>query len=372
MKIIFICGCLEPGKDGVGDYTRRLSGEIKRHGIEVGIIALNDFFVKNSNTELQQSEGASFEVLRIPNNFRQRKKCDIAKQWIDELNPEWLSLQYVPYSFNKKGLPYGLNHQLKKMGGSRKWHIMFHELCLGLKSNDSLKYKLIGYVQKNIAKSFKKELNLKVVHTHTQIYLRELNSLKFVPIYLPIFSNIPFNEKLSVNVEQLKSKVKLVMFGTIHPGAPIKDFAKEVTNYFSNNKRYKGSLILLGKSGSEKEKWVKEFKAFNFEVNVLGELEPYEISNVLQEASFGITTNPIFVVEKSGTIAAMREHNLPILIVAQNSKPKNKIDLNFDSDLLEYKSGNFSNFIERKPKKIKRISGITDITFQFLNELGLK
>jgi hypothetical protein len=24
IKILFICGSLEPGKDGVGDYTRRL------------------------------------------------------------------------------------------------------------------------------------------------------------------------------------------------------------------------------------------------------------------------------------------------------------------------------------------------------------
>ena len=34
MKIVFICGCLEPGKDGVGDYTRRLSAELIDHGVD--------------------------------------------------------------------------------------------------------------------------------------------------------------------------------------------------------------------------------------------------------------------------------------------------------------------------------------------------
>lgn len=27
MTILFLCGSLEPGRDGVGDYTRRLAGD---------------------------------------------------------------------------------------------------------------------------------------------------------------------------------------------------------------------------------------------------------------------------------------------------------------------------------------------------------
>ena len=50
MKIMFICGSLEPGKDGVGDYTRRLCAHLKKHHIEVGILAYNDKFI---NSELE-------------------------------------------------------------------------------------------------------------------------------------------------------------------------------------------------------------------------------------------------------------------------------------------------------------------------------
>ena len=42
MKIAFITSCLEPGKDGVGDYTRSLAAESSRNGHEVCLLALND------------------------------------------------------------------------------------------------------------------------------------------------------------------------------------------------------------------------------------------------------------------------------------------------------------------------------------------
>mgnify|MGYP003474349261 CR=1 FL=1 len=42
MKILFICGSLEPGKDGVGDYTRRFCGELLKMNYEVQILSIND------------------------------------------------------------------------------------------------------------------------------------------------------------------------------------------------------------------------------------------------------------------------------------------------------------------------------------------
>jgi hypothetical protein len=41
MKLLFITGCLEPGKDGVGDYTRELATECARRGHAVFLISLN-------------------------------------------------------------------------------------------------------------------------------------------------------------------------------------------------------------------------------------------------------------------------------------------------------------------------------------------
>jgi hypothetical protein len=42
MKILFLTGSLEPGKDGVGDYTRLLANECGERGHEVFLLGLND------------------------------------------------------------------------------------------------------------------------------------------------------------------------------------------------------------------------------------------------------------------------------------------------------------------------------------------
>jgi hypothetical protein len=40
MRIVFLCFSLEPGRDGVGDYTRALAGELIRPGHEVCAVAM--------------------------------------------------------------------------------------------------------------------------------------------------------------------------------------------------------------------------------------------------------------------------------------------------------------------------------------------
>src|SRR5690606_23208079 len=159
--------------------------------VSVGILAYNDKYILDKIEAFQESEGYDIPSLRLPCTLKNKIRCNEAKNWVDLHNPEWLSLKFVVYSFNSKGLPFGLSNQLKKIGSNRKWHIMFHETWLGMKTRDSLDYLIIGEIQKLIVRFIKKRLNFNVVHTHTQFYLRELKKLNFQPLYLPIFSNIP-------------------------------------------------------------------------------------------------------------------------------------------------------------------------------------
>ena len=99
MRILFFCGSLEPGRDGVGDYTRRLAGEIKRQGHDATIVAINDNYVKYKFAGIQISEGMELLVLRVPAIWTLKKRSEDIKSWINEINPEWLSLQFVPFQF---------------------------------------------------------------------------------------------------------------------------------------------------------------------------------------------------------------------------------------------------------------------------------
>ena len=45
MRIVFICGTLQAGSDGVADYTLRLARELSLHTIDCFFLSLHDRFV---------------------------------------------------------------------------------------------------------------------------------------------------------------------------------------------------------------------------------------------------------------------------------------------------------------------------------------
>ena len=166
MRIVFLCGSLEPGHDGVGDYTLRLAGELQRQGHHPSIIALHDKLLHQKEAQIKQSnEPLEFNTLRLSNKLTWKERTIIAAEFIKQENPEWISLQYVPFSFQDKGLPIGLAKVLREIGHGKKWHIMFHELWVGMEMNSSFKMKLWGFFQKKTIKYIIKHLSPKVIHT---------------------------------------------------------------------------------------------------------------------------------------------------------------------------------------------------------------
>ncbi|HEX6429722.1 MAG TPA: hypothetical protein VF008_18645, partial [Niastella sp.] len=96
MNILFICGALEPGKDGVGDYTRRLAGAVQSLGHRSSIIALYDHYVSEETIAAQPAENNTIQVLRISSNTGDVNRFRRAKEWADAFAPLWISLQFVP------------------------------------------------------------------------------------------------------------------------------------------------------------------------------------------------------------------------------------------------------------------------------------
>ncbi len=212
-----------------------------------------------------------------------------------------------------------------------------------------------------------------VVHTHTKFYLYQLHKLKLSPNYLPIFSNIPFNKVKISDAKSNMSQINFVIFGMIHPKAPVEIFAEEMHNYFESKNISECRLILVGNSGDEKDKWISEFKKKNIKVITKGELKSEEVSYELQKATFGITTNPMFVIEKSGTVAAMLEHGLSVISVNDGSKPKLKFKQTPMLNVMSYMPGNFAHFVKKKNESSKNLS-LQDIAYTFSEalELGVK
>lgn len=369
MKVIFICGSLEPGKDGVGDYTRRLCVELQSQGVKVAILAYNDKYIHTKMECFQSSEGQDILCLRLPHSSTDKHRLEDSKKWISQHNTEWLSLQFVPYAFNNKGLPFGLGSRLKDMGRNCKWHVMIHELWIGMSHQSSFKEKCIGYIQKKVIKDLLLKLAPKVIHTQTDLYQYHLQKLGFQSSILPLFSNIPFvkSDPLQSDINSLDLPDNyLVVFGSIHKKAPIEDFVRELHEWDSD-KIF--SFIALGRNGGELEHWASVFEKYGFKVRIMGEQSVETISYVLNNATYGLATTPYYLVEKSGSVAAMHEHQLPVICF---SKPWQPIKFNRKNRLegvMEYKIGNLKACMDEAARVNADKISISNVAKAFLNTL---
>jgi hypothetical protein len=371
MKIIFLCGSLEPGRDGVGDYVRRLACELIKQGHQIAAVALNDHYLVEEFTGTQPANDITLPVYRIPTAWPENKRFDRAREWIKNNNPDWLSLQYVPFAFHTKGLSISLSRQLHKLGEGKCWHIMFHELWVGMDSEASIKVYCWGLVQRFLIKSLILTLKPKVIHTQTQLYIFQLAKLGFTAVYLPLFSNIPrINKSYQAIKHSENNIISFVVFASIQPGAPIRQFAEEVAIYSRENNK-KVLIIFIGRCGKEQDHWVSECKSSGLEIKLLGEQPTEYISEVLHNATFGISTTPLAQIEKSGAVAAMRDHGIPVLCIARSWHPRGIIGLDLPYGVIEYKQGNLKECLLIKKDTLYSYD-VSEVSKQYVNSLLVK
>ncbi|WP_026463748.1 glycosyltransferase [Adhaeribacter aquaticus] len=375
MKVIFLCGCLEMGRDGVGDYTRRLAGELTRQGTFAAIISLNDYFITEEKeyNGVQNDGDVDLPVLRLPSAWSYKKRFRHAEKYINTYNPEWLSLQYVPFSFHSKGLPLKFHKRLTALGNGKNWHIMFHELWVGMDTSSSPKMVLLGYLQKRLIQNLLDKLQPAIINTQTKLYQIKLHKMGCNAEILPLFSNIPVvnhyksDKNLNSTTSGINKIISFVLFGGIHHGAPIDQFAEEAYYYAKENEVI-FNLRLLGRSGAEQDNWVSTWKSFGHDVEIFGEQTANRISEIFLESSFGIATTPLALTEKSGAIAAMQAHGLGVILVARSWQPRGFSNMENPKGIIEYRAGNFKDCIINRNINIK--NNISDISRQLVSTLG--
>jgi len=375
INIVFICGSLEPGKDGVGDYTRRFSAELVSRGHRVGIVALNDRNLLQEFIGSQEFEDITIPVLRIPSSISQSERFRRAACWIENFNPDWLSLQFVPFSFDKKGLPFGIGKLFQKLGKGRRWHIMFHELWVGMDKEANFKVVIWGWVQMRLIQSILKRVNFLSINTHTDLYMKMIDKIGFQSRYLPLFGNILVEPILKSDSAPLKPKrfqrelISFVVFGGIQPGAPIGQFAKELRIY-GKEKGIDFQLRIIGRCGADQVKWVQEWEAEGLSIEVFGEQSNEFISKVLSSSNLGISSTPIAQIEKSGSFAAMREHGLNVICISRPWNPRGYSNQILPKGVIEYKQGR-GHEILNAAKKEKAGCKLAEVVQQFVDDILL-
>lgn len=366
MKVVFICGSLDPGSDGVGDYTRRLSGALIKRGIAVELLALYDRGCRESKHEYQISEGSTISVTRYPRDMQDDERYMKASAFIQAAQPTWISIQFVIFTYNPKGLPFKLSSHLKKICADFPVHIMFHELWVGMEEGASFKHRLVGFIQKRIIAGFISATNTKQLTTHTPLYKWQLANIGYTAQILPLIGNVP---KAAIAPKEMPAqKISVLFFGGIHHGAPIETFLTELKSE-AGLRAKPLEIVFIGKCGSELKNWMRVCESLGIEAVDKGIMTEAELSRELSAATFGVSTTPYVLSSKSGTVAAMKEHGLKVLCVARNW---NVSTFNVAGDDTQqatvlYTPGMLKQFFEAPETEIKFVN----IVDRFVNLLHL-
>jgi glycosyltransferase involved in cell wall biosynthesis len=315
MRIVFICGTLQAGSDGVADYTLRLARELSLHTIDCFFLSLHDRFVPADvlidDTKPQSSLP---RWLRISSTVPWPEKTTPARDFLRLVSPDWISLQFVPFAFHPKGLPNRLKRCLLSLEADARWHIMAHELWVDPQA--SLASKLLSVFQKRLICSLVSSLKPSILDSTNLFYQSSLQSCGFRCGLLPLFSNIDFH---SINSMPVSSPhcLTFVFFGTIHPEWDPSLLISSLLSVLYHLKIKTIEFLSVGLAGEHGQTLWRDLTSStpsSVTFRQLGPLPSLEISRHLQQADFGVTTTPSHLLGKSGSVAAMLAHGLPVVV----------------------------------------------------------
>ena len=327
MKLALLCPSLEPGRDGVGDYTRGLAAELLAQGHQVRLLALNDKFVESAMEGEQLAGAAPVRTLRLPENQEWDERIALAGAFLDAFQPDWVSLQFVCYGFQKKGFVYGLAKRMEPLLRGRKRHMMFHEIWIGEEVGFGWKRRLVGAVQRFFIRGFVREIQPDVMHTTNAAYQAILAREGIHAGKLPLFGAIPLIENPGFGwiEEQLKIAAGgdfqregfwlFGIFGGLHsiwPPEPLLPRLLDAAR--AAGKRV--ALISIGRIGGGGQLWERISRDYADRMVFvrLGEQPPERVSGLLSFLDYGIATSPWLILEKSSTVVSMLEHGLPVIV----------------------------------------------------------
>lgn len=341
MRILFLCGSLEPGRDGVGDYTRSLAGECVRQGHESALVALNDRHLTSPLEEslrvtlalgeeiessVSPADSTFIPALRLPSAMSWPDRIMQAKVFSDRFNPEWVSLQFVCYTFDPKGVVRGLYPRLRPLLEGRKLHMMFHEAWLCKEQGFGWKQRFVGQLQRYFIRRFVKAARPAVVHTSNASYVSLLSRAGIRATVLGMFGSVPIrkepasgwlHQQLCANLGSGYEREKWLLFGffgALYPGWPAEPLFTQVQQAAKATGK-KVAILSIGRVGYE-ELWdglVREYSD-RFAFVRLGEQPVEHISEYLSDLDYGLATSQWGMIGKSSTTASMLEHGLPVVV----------------------------------------------------------
>lgn len=313
MRIIFFCGSLEPGRDGVGDYVRSLAHQCRESGHTTLSIALNDrhlepWFTHDDPLEIRHS-------VRTPPSAR----VDFVHEQVAEFKPDAICWNVVPYGFNRRGFMPGWLTRLVHRLEAYPQHVMLHELWIGAERGASWKDRCQGGLQRLRLLRWLNEFRIRTVDTSNITYRTMLQRAGVRAGILPMIGNVPLPADAAPSTTATPpapgAPWKGVIFGSIHPQwDPVPTY--RWLQQAARHTRRPVEITAIGHAGAGLEHARSAVADFEPEIRWHDEgMQPLDvISKTLLASDFGLALHPWALIGKSGTAAALSEHGLPVLV----------------------------------------------------------
>ena len=357
MKILFLTGSLEPGRDGVGDYTRTLATECARLGHDTVLLSLNDPWVHGPLLEPA--------ALRLGSKMSWPDRVRTARAFLNANRAEIVSVQFVPYSFHPAGLNFALPQILRVIIGQTRVQVMFHELWIGAQTGASLQAKALGLCQRKIIQAVVKTSACRIVHASNCVYVQLLARHRINAKQLSLFGSVPVVPTDGLP-RQNDDVLRLGIFGSIHPEWSPDEMLVQL--------RRLGKAIQLshiGRIGPGESVWMDLTERYGSEVEFrrLGEQSTKTISQFFSSVEFGVATTPLSLIAKSASVAAMLDHGLPVIVNRNDVHFHGITETGPTSDLLIPFDEMFLERLTTVKRRAPR-ARLPEVAAQFLNDIG--
>ncbi len=294
--------------------------ELRSRGHDCLCAGINDRFVELDSVENGLLRAAGF--FRLSRKKSWAARMEILRKEVAVFQPDWVSLQFVPWGLARRGVPFGLGAKLRAAVGNRPLHVMCHELWLTNIFPLPLRQRLLGVLQKTAIGCFFVSLKPRAFQTHLEYYRSLLKELQIESTLLPLHGNIP------VSSTRAEGRAWLECRTDVGSGDQVAGFFGNLWQTFNlpllknliDQKLAAGRLFLFSAGSlapTGEANWKKIESEFGGRCRLvrLGPLDEESASLYMSSLDLGVTTYPALLAGKSGSVAAMLEHGTPVKTV---------------------------------------------------------
>ncbi|MGJ3241826.1 MAG: hypothetical protein ACFE0O_02545 [Opitutales bacterium] len=295
---------------GVADYGFHLAEAIRRKGVRVTRVGLHDRAI--------EQPGRDGDDLRLPAGMSWGERGRLFTDYWAEDPPDAVSLQFVPYGFQNKGLPFALASLLGSVDLPTVRHVMFHEIWIGAARPSPWKDRGIGFLQRLAIARLLNRFRPTCVHSHAEPYRRLLEPLAGTVQSLPLFSNIPVAPPDGLTCpakDQVPDTVGI--FSRLPPECDLLPFLHSYQRALTAVDRT-GRIRWLGFANPEAfplETWQQAAPRVSWDI--VGPRTEAELPDDLAGCQLAIAGVPLALWEKSGVVAAWRAAGVPVLFIRE-------------------------------------------------------